>query len=234
MSNERAFTLIELIAVVVLLAILSAFFVGKFSFSNSWATDSALRELRSRLEFVVQDSFTRNINYHFEFDLDTHTYRVWELVSVDPSEAVQVDTLSGLRSKKEKIRRASQENENAGLSEAEEARNRAMREARPLDELFYQRIFNDPLGPGRRIPPLEYPSLYDPVLLPEEINLRRVLYDDRVAADERSDTIITIPISPGTLEYNELVIEFDTEKGPALISAVPFDQKVTVRYLGES
>ncbi|HMO17382.1 MAG TPA: type II secretion system protein [Oligoflexia bacterium] len=231
-ATESGFTLIELIAVVVLLAILSAFFVGRFTFSSGWSTDGALRELRSRLEFIIQDSVTRNINYQFEFDINSNSYRFWEILPPDPSVSQEVDTLSGLRTRKEKERRRNRSDIEAVFSIDNELRLKELNNSRPLDELFYQKIFNDPYAPGRRIPPLEYPSLFDIVTLPSEISFERATFDENEISRTINDGLIIITFSPGVLDFNELKLYFRTDKGPASVSVIPFDMSVRVMYLG--
>lgn len=226
-NNEDAYTLIELIAVVVLLALLSTFFVSRFTFNSSWTVDSSLRELRSKLEFTMQDAFSRQTSYQIELDLNQQSYRVWEILPLDPSEFVQVDTLSGLRSQKEQARRNQQEENQAQLNLEEEYNRASLRDGRPLDELFYQMVFDDPSAPSRRVPPLEYPSLAEPVFLPPEVRIVNVRLDNHEAPQELSNTIV-INFTP-TLLYSFIEVLLETEKGPVSIEILPFENSTMIR-----
>jgi prepilin-type N-terminal cleavage/methylation domain-containing protein len=228
-KDENGYTLIELIAVVVLLAIISSFFISRFSFTSSWSSDNAMRELRSRIEFVMQDSVTRQISYQIDFDLADQSYQIWEVKPVDTSEFIQVDTLRGLRSQKEQERRANQADLEAGASMEEEFARSAMRDGRPLDELLYQTIFDDPYGPTRRIPSLEYPSMSEKVFLPPEIEINQILIDGSEALDMHSQNRKVVYFSP-SLNNMHVEIQLITEKGPAAIFVNPLENKVLIRH----
>jgi prepilin-type N-terminal cleavage/methylation domain-containing protein len=229
LQDEKGYTLIELIAVVVLLAIISSFFISRFSFSSSWSSDNSLRELRSKIEFVLQDSLTRQISYQIDFDLGEQSYQIWEIKPVDTSEFIQVDTLQGLRSRKEKERRAEQADIDAGSSIEEEFARSAMRDGRPLDELLYQTIFDDPYGPTRRIPSLEYPSISEKMFLPPEIEIQGILIDGTQAMDTNSQNRKVLYFSP-SLNNVYVEIQLMTGKGPAIVSVNPLENKVLIRH----
>ncbi len=228
-TYEKGYTLIELIAVVVLLAILSSFFVSRFTFTSSWSVDSSLRELRNRIEFVVQDSVSRQVSYQIEFNLEENSYQVWEIKPVEAGDIQQVDTLAGLRSKKERERRAKREELQASFSMEQEYIKSALQEGRPLDELLYRRVFDDPFGAQRRIPSLEYPSISEKTYLPPEVTITEVLINKLPAPVLYSQNSPVIFIN-SALNQMHLQIFLSTDKGEALIESDPFNNSISISY----
>jgi prepilin-type N-terminal cleavage/methylation domain-containing protein len=227
--QENGYTLIELIMVVVLVALLTSFFVSRFTFSSSWSVDSVLRELTNKVEFVILDSSARQISYQIEFNLMEHSYQIWEIKTPDASESVQVDTLAGLRSQGERARREQRQDFQSGFSAEEEHVRTMFQDARPLDELLYQRIFDDPFGIQRRIPSLEYPALSEKVFLPPEVRIEDVFINQLPAPSLYSPASRIIFVNP-SLGQLHMEIALSTDKGNAIISSNPFTNTLSISY----
>jgi prepilin-type N-terminal cleavage/methylation domain-containing protein len=229
-ADQKGYTLLELIAVVVLLALLSTFFVSRFTFNTSWSVDSSLRDLRNRIEFVLQDSLSRQVSYQIEFNVQENSYQVWEIKPLETGDVQQVDTLAGMRSSREQERRAQREELQAGLSMEEEFAREIFHDARPLDELFYQKIFDDPFGAHRRVPSLEYPGISEKVYLPPEVQITEVLMNQIPAPSLHSPVSRIVLLNPGSLQIH-LEIQLSTERGPAVIHSDPFTNLIAISYI---
>lgn len=232
MSNknvESAYTLIELVAVVLLIAVLSTFFVSRFGFNSSWSVDSSLRELKNKIDFVIQDSNSRRISYHVEFNLSENSYIIWEISPLDANDVTQVDTLAGLRSRSQQQRRRERDEVNAFNSFEEEFTRAILRDARPLDELLYTYIFDDPFSEQRRIPSLEYPAISEKVFLPPEVRLKDVLINNQSAPMHFTPDTRVITINP-TLQFLLIEIHLNTDKGIAVVSSDTLNNKSIISF----
>lgn len=226
LHSQKGYTLIELMAVVVLLALISGFFVSRFTFSSSWSIDSALRDLSNKIEFVTQDASSRQVSYEIEFNLQDQSYQVWEVRSIETGEVQNVDTLAGMRTQRQQSRRSEQ---NMVSSPEDEYVREALQDARPLDELLYKKIFDNPFGENRRMAPLEYPSLAEKVFLPPEVRIEDVLVNNNSAFGLYAQFLRVLIITPD-ISHFEVRILLSTDNGPAEIVSNMRSGKLGIRY----
>lgn len=224
--GEFGYTLIELIAVVVLLSIVSGFFISKFDLNNSWGTDSAVREFANKIEFLMQDAGSRQVNYQIEIFPNGTGYRVWQIARKVPNQTVQVDLLKNLRSKKHQ---AEEEQKNAGqaLNQiSEEYKKDEQINRLPINLQYYLQIFDDPSDSSRKIAPLEYPSLVSGTNFPPSLRVKSVNNNlGRTGTQDINNILISSAISAPDAE---VILESDKET--ISISIKPFQRLVKLRY----
>lgn len=157
-SSSGGFTLIELTLVIILVALISTFAAARFDTILTWKVERDIRRFADLWGFLFSESFARGDSYRLIIDLDRQVYYVRREIPIDENTVTQVDYLSHFRTKGERERRARKEQEEV-LSLDEEFEKEDKRQSMPLDQLYYQTLFNDPQAPQRLTLPLEFPSL---------------------------------------------------------------------------
>lgn len=178
--NERAFTLIEVALVIVLLVMMSAFLVSKFDALTTWRQRSSLRKFVNTWEFLYQQAQARGESYRLILDFDRNTYFVRREVPVARSQQ-SVDHLSNLRLESEQ-RRINEKQDEKLLSLDEEYAEEDARQGDALENLFYSMLFRDPQASFRLGVPLEFPSMKNDVALADGLRFR-----DAMLGGERQD-----------------------------------------------
>ena len=225
-SEESGFTLIELISVVILLAVVSGFFISKFNLSTSWGSDTAIRELSNRIEFLMQDSSSRKVNYEIEFFENGTGYRVWQIAKKEINQPTQVDLLKNLRSKKGQKQQEEKNARNAQKNLNEEFKKDSQIDRLPLNIQFYAQVFDDQGEDQRRIAPLEYPSLVEGIEFPSSMRLKGIKSGDTTRSSSDNKTILLNQnIADAGYELN-----LDSNGENIYILVRPFEKKVSVRY----
>lgn len=226
-NTQSGYTLIELISVVILLAIVSSFFISKFNIVNSWGTDSAVRELTNKIEFLMQDATARNVNYKIEFFKDGSGYRVWQIAKKMPQDVTQVDLLKNLRSKKQQAREEEKNAASALQNVGEEFKKEAQINLLPLNVQFYLEVFDDPTDSERKIAPLEYPSLVQGVYFPT--NLKFISSKPMEGNQENSEqNSILLSQSISNPDYR---IRLDADGEQIEIRIHPFERRAVITYV---
>lgn len=225
-NNVSGYTLIELGVVVVLLAIVSSFFISKFDLGNSWGNDSSIREFANKIEFLLQDASSRKVTYEIEFFNDASGYRVWQIAKKLPNQNVTIDTLKNLRSKKSQ-QDAEEKNAQKALKNINE--EYAIEEEfnqLPLDLQLYSQIFDDPTDASKRIPPLEYPSLLNGVVFPPGIKALNITNSHGTNSINQKNSFI---ISQSSTE-TAFAIELNVNNEIIKLIVKPFERRVFTEY----
>ncbi|MCB0358731.1 MAG: prepilin-type N-terminal cleavage/methylation domain-containing protein [Bdellovibrionales bacterium] len=156
--NQRGFTLLEIILIIVLFAVASALVARQFGSIFGWKQQGEVRKLLATVNFLSEEAEGRGNGYRLIIDLSRESYYVLR-ETVDEERSVrQVDYLANLRTKKEQERRAVEEREQL-LSLEEEFEREDSRQSGSLETLFFEHIFADPYGGVRLARPLEFPEL---------------------------------------------------------------------------
>lgn len=196
-KQEDGYTLIELIAVVALLAVVSAFFISRFSFSGEWAARDSINQFANTIEFLKIDSRARQVKYVVEISLTANSYKAWQIVTPLGGASENVDTLSGFRTREESVRRQEEESkkalENINSNYEMEAKNEGL----PLEDQFYAVAYASNDDRGLRIPPLDSPSLSEPKYFSPEVKITEFQLATINQLDNNTDDVINIPIYPG-------------------------------------
>jgi len=229
-SSESAYTLIELGAVVVLLAIVSSFFISKFDLNTSWSSTTSIRELANRIEFLLDDASAKKVNYQIEFYPDGSGYRVWQIAKKVPSQTVEVDTLKNLRSTSQRNDRSNQSAANALKNIGDEFNKEQQIDLLPLNIQLYFQIFDDMTNIARRIAPLDYPSLVKGVNFPPNVRLKKIT----TGAEENSTSDLNyLPIDQ-SITGSDYQLQITTGDQDILLSIKPFERKVIIKYLNNA
>lgn len=173
---SAGFTLIELVVVVVLVAIISAFTVTRLSSIALWQHESDLRRFSGLWQTLAREATNRGETYRLILNLDAGTYSVRREVPLERGEIKQVDYLENLRTKKEKDRRRKKQEENALSSVEEEYQREDLRQSGSLVSLYYSAVYQDPEADVRLSVPLQSPSLGEDKHLAQGLVIRDVEY----------------------------------------------------------
>jgi len=196
-NKEHGYTLIELIAVVALLAVVSAFFISRFSFSTEWAVRDSITQFANTIEYLKIDSRARQVKYLVEINLKSNSYKVWQIITPLANTNRNVDSLSGFRSKEEALRKQEQESKKALENLSSNYELEAMNEGMPLEDQFYAMAYASNDDSGLRIPPLDSPSLVEPKYFSPEIKIVDYQLATINQLENNSTDVISIPIYPG-------------------------------------
>ncbi len=226
-SSQSGYTLVELITVVVLITLVSAFFISKFSFTTSWSRDGSIRELANTIQFLIQDSRARQTKYVLEYSKTSNSYTVLEELPPDPSVAGKVDLLQNFRSEKENERRKDKAAKEALSNLGKEYDRQKQIDRGPLDQLFYNYLFVNPKTDGRLVPPLDSPSLSQQKQVSTDLQLQKVTFVDKDLIQNNDN--FTIPFSPSPF-FPPLSIVFQYDKGFIEIIAGGTERSVRLRY----
>jgi prepilin-type N-terminal cleavage/methylation domain-containing protein len=217
-SEQKGYTLIELIAVVALLTVVSAYFISRFSFSSEWAVRDSISQFANTIEYLKIDSKARQVRYLVEINIRENSYRVWQLMTPLTNSSEQVDTLSGFRTKEEAKRQKEKQTkdalENISNNYAQEAANDAL----PLEDQFYAMIYSWTEDDGIKVPPLDSPSLVEPKYFSPELKIADYQLGANNLMDNKDVDSIQIPIYPnvGGIPFS---ISFQTATGIIRISS---------------
>ena len=179
-SGERGFTLIELVVVVTLIAIISAFTVTRISSIALWQHESDIRRFTSLWQSLEQEAANRQETYRLTLNFDSNSYNVRREVPIEKGDVVQVDYLKNLRTKREKERRKREEEEQALASIDEEFQREDLRQSGSLESLYYNTVFQDSEADVRLTVPLQAPSLAEEKPLAQGLFFRDVEYAEEV------------------------------------------------------
>jgi len=171
-NGSRGFTLLEIVLVISIIAIVSAFSIGRFESMTGWKQEGELRKFLNTWQFLFTQAATRRLAYRLYLDLDRNSYFVRREVPLTPGESVDVDLLANLRTRGEQERRI-QEEEERSLDEEykEEAERQALLS---LEQRYLWAMFgggNRSVKLGR---PLEFPSLADRTELAIDVEINEV------------------------------------------------------------
>lgn len=211
-TGEKGYTLIELIAVVALLAVVSAYFISKFSFSAEWAVRDSVSQFANTIEFLKVDSKARNVRYVVEISLQDNSYRVWQLITPLASTSKNVDTLSGFRTKEQATRLKEKEAKAALENLSSNFEQDTANDQLPLEDQFYAMIYSTNDDQGSRIPPLESPSLVEPKYFSPDLKISSFQLGTNNLLENNDRNLIQIPIYP-SLTGTPFSISFLTPKG---------------------
>ena len=75
-KSEKGFTLIEMVIVMVIIAVASAFMVSRLGFFSFWKQEGSIKRLTEVIEFVHHQAVADQAYYKLEFDLEKHDYKV--------------------------------------------------------------------------------------------------------------------------------------------------------------
>ena len=196
-NDQRAFTLIELVFAIVIIALISALAVTRFEPLQQWKQKGELRKFVDTWEFLYNEALARGQAYRLEIDLDTESYYVRREIQLQQSESKQVDYLQNLRTKSEQDRRAKREEEELS-SIKEEYKEEDERLTQTVEKLYYDYLLADPEGSIRLGRPLEFPSLAETKSLPPGLEFR----DVKTRKGKKTDGRVSIRFSPkGAAEF---------------------------------
>ena len=197
LKQEEGYTLIELIAVVALLAVVSAFFVSRFSFSSEWAVRDSITQFANTVEYLKIDSRARQVKYLVEINLKSNSYKVWQVVTPLANTTQNVDLLSGFRTNEEALRKQEQESKKAMENLSSNYELEAKNEGMPLEDQFYAIAYASNDDQGLRIPPLDSPSLVEPKYFSPELKIVDYQLASINQLENSNNDLISIPIYPG-------------------------------------
>ncbi|MBL7663189.1 type II secretion system protein [bacterium] len=182
---DGGFTLLELLAVVTLILVISGLALSRFGVINSWQQKSDARRLVDTWQLLLSESSARQESYRIAFDLDRQSYRVLREVPLPPEEIQQVDLLQNLRLDSEKKRRNQKRILADKQSFSEELVAEEKRQAGDLEALFYAFRFRDQETGVRLTPPLEFPSLAEERVLPVGVKVKAVVtpHDEKMRGE---------------------------------------------------
>ena len=191
-SSDSGFTLIEIVAVILIIVILAGFTVSRFDSVNAWKTRAAIRQFVATWEFLTTQALVSDSTYRLVIDLDRNSYYVRkEVRPVSGSTSVEVDYLENLRTKGEKERRREKAEQELLSVDAEYLIEDA-RVAQGVEGVFYEYVFGDPHAPVREARPTEFPSLADEIVFPDQVRLASV----KVRGEEHLDEKAFVRIAP--------------------------------------
>lgn len=179
LAGSTGFTLIELVAVVIIIAIIGSFAISRVESINAWKYESDIRKLANTWETLFQESFGRGDSYRLTIDLDSDSYSVRREIPVETNGPVQVDYLAHFRTDEERKRRQDEQLRELP-SVNDEFQEEDRRQSGSLDALFYQALFADPYGQVRLGRPLQFPSLAEPQPLTQGLAFKDVRIGDEV------------------------------------------------------
>ncbi len=195
-TSENGYTLIELIAVVALLAVVSAFFISRFSFSTEWAIRDSITQFANTIDFLKVDSRARQVKYVVEISQTNNSYKVWQIITPLTQTTQNVDLLSGFRTKEDALRRQEEESLEALKNLSSNYELEAMNESMPLEDQFYAIAYSSSNDKGLRIPPLDSPSLVESKYFSPEIKIISFELATINQLNNQND-LLQIPIYPG-------------------------------------
>lgn len=228
-KKQAGYTLIELISVVILLAIVSSFFISKFNIANTWGVDSSVRELANKIEFLMQDASSRQVNYKLEFYENGSGYRVWQIAKKIPQDTIQVDLLKNLRSKKQQQSEEEKNAKQALDNLDEEFKKEQQLEQLPLSTQYYLQIFDDPSDIERKIAPLEYPSLVQGISFPPSLRILSVKPTDSKLENSDKNSLLL----GQSITNPDYKIELNADGKKIEILVKPFERRSFINYLNE-
>ncbi len=197
MKKNAGLTLIELVFVVALIALISAFVVVRFDALLLWKASSDMRQFANTWQFLFNEAYGRGNAYRLIINLDDNYYMVRREVPVVGTSFTQVDYLANFRAKIEKGKKAStQEDDDELLSLDKELAEEDARLGGPLDESYYQVLFADPHSPKRLAVPVEFPSLAERKLFSEGLSFRDVVLSGAVSETGRVSLILSPRAAP--------------------------------------
>jgi prepilin-type N-terminal cleavage/methylation domain-containing protein len=80
-SQERAFTLLELVVVITLIGVASMLIVSRFNLFSFWKEDAALKKILSTIEFLHDHAVADQQYYRLDFSYPQNAYRVSSLIT---------------------------------------------------------------------------------------------------------------------------------------------------------
>ncbi len=158
LKNNKGFTLVELVLVVVLVSLITTLASSKFSSITGWKQESEIRSLSSLWRQLFNEAYGRGQTYRLVLDIDNDYYQVFREVPLPPTRSENVDLLSNLRTRREKERKAQEEIEEIGTIAEEYAKQEAI-DSLELDQQYFSVRFRDANAAVRLSIPLEFPSL---------------------------------------------------------------------------
>lgn len=163
--------MVELVVVIVLLGLLGSLGYSRVDSVLQFKQKENLRDFANTWEFLFQYSLARGQSYRLVLDLDENYFQVVKEIAAKPGEAVQVDLLKNLRTRREKIRREKEENETL-ISQEEQAQIEQDQATGDLGEQFFGMVFSDPNRSTKLAPPDEFPELADANYFVEGLEIR--------------------------------------------------------------
>lgn len=175
---QQGLTFIELLLVVLIIVVFS--FMGTRGLGNlsGWKQEGELRAFINTWQFLYSQAVNRGEGYRLLLDLDNRSYSVLREFKVRSPTIRQVDHLEGLRIESERQRRKERNAERRENLE-QLAQEEDSYQSGNLEALFYDFLFTDLSGETQLSPPLEFPSLAEPVVFGENIIIRDVKLADR-------------------------------------------------------
>ena len=227
-QSHRGFTLIELIAVIVLVAILARIAIGNVDSVLIWRYRTDLRRFANTWQFLYDEAIGTGHAYRLIIDFEGNTYRVRREIRPMPkatTQTVDVDYLSNLRTQGEKKRRKEKENEEI-LSLEEQFKEDDLREGSALDDLFYQYLFGDPNQPVRLGTPLDFPELAEPRTFTSGLRFRDIRTLNGISDEDE----VSIRFSPrGASEFAVVHLDIEDSDYVFTVFANPSTGEVSLR-----
>ncbi len=202
-GDQRGFTLIELVMVILIVVVISGLAVNRLGSLGGYKSRAALRNFIDTWQFLYHEAEGRREDYRLVIDLDRSQFYVRREVPPEDKAYVQVDYLKNLRTKGEQERRAKKEEENL-KDVTTEFEEEDIRQSAPLETLFYQMLFQDRSGPIELTRPLEFPALAEVQTLPPDLRIKDVA---TLANKATSGTVFIRFSAQGATDF--AVVHFD-------------------------
>ncbi len=221
-ESERAFTLVELALVIVLLVTMSALAVSKFDALDLYRQRASMRSFLNTWEFLFQQAHAKGDSYRLLVNLDRASYTVRREVPV-ASSSKTVDRVANLRLESERQRLQQKEDEKL-LSLEEEYIEEDSRQGDTLENLYFGVVFRDPEGSFRLGVPLDFPSLAKDTKFINGLRLRDIV----VGGEKKDSGVAAIRFSSrGTGEF--ALVHFLLGNSVVTAYINPATGKVTVK-----
>lgn len=174
-TQESGLTLVELIVVVAIIAIMTSFLKTSTDALFGWKIKGELRRFMGTWEMLFREAGQRGVSYALIVNLDNQSYTVRREVPIerDFSGFQQVDNLQGFRLQSEKDREERKDVE-SNLTVEQEFQNEDKRQARPLEQIFFETMFSDPADSKRLTVPLEFPRLMDNTIFSQGLRFKDI------------------------------------------------------------
>ena len=173
---------------------------------------------------IQQSASSKGDSYRLILDLDRGVYFVKREIPIRvPRARGKVDYVKGLRSDKEKARRAAKEAERSSGDIRQQLSDEISRQSGALDQQFYDMVFRDPSAEVELASPLEFPSLEQEQEL-HEISIRDAFVSGREV--DKGLAIIRL-LSTGATEFAAVHLQVGKTIYTAFIN--PATGRVTLR-----
>ena len=206
-DNERGFTLIEVAAVVIIMALVAGVALSRFDSVSSMRMRSSVRKLITSWEFIHGQSQSSDSAFRLYLNLDDNSYYVMEEIKQARKVVREVDYLENLRTKGEQRRRREEKEEKRSVEEDYALVDASSRQG--LDVLFYEYVFGDPYAPIQEVRPTDFPSMGKAEHLQDPLNVVSV----KVRGEVVDSGEAWIRVAPrGASDFAIIFVEYEEQK----------------------